>query len=165
MKQSVKRFTSMMNIKSPTGSHLPTLLDAVKRTGSSPVVIEHGAGLYSTPLLSRLECRVVCHEPNPNWREWANWIYEGQCRFVESFDELLKSVSSASVVFIDGPALERGPLLSASIAARVASIVVHNTEEGDWSAYALTAEHFSAPGYEVKHYSADTYRTTLWRRT
>ena len=161
---NVKRFVSMMDIKAPTGSHLPTLLQAVRKAGPRPVVIEHGAGLYSTPLLARLECKVICHESNPNWHEWANWIYEGRCRFTYSFEELLASVNGASVVFIDGPALERGPLLSASIAARVGSIVVHNTEEGDWPSYALTAEQFAAPGYEVKHYAADSYRTTLWRR-
>lgn len=153
-----------MGILCPSGSHLPTLARAIAGAGPGAVIIEHGAGLYSTPLLARLRCNVLCYEPHPNWHEWANWIYEGRCKLLGSFDELIASVDKASVVFIDGPALERGPLLSASIAAGVSSIVVHNTEEGDWPAYALNAEQFSAPGYEVTHHSADTYRTTLWQR-
>ena len=159
-----KRFLSMMNIQAPTGSHLPTLLKAVTGAGPGATVIEHGAGLYSTPLLSRLKCKVICHEPHPCWHEWANWIYEGKCLFVPSFDALLAEVPRAAVVFVDGPALERGALLSAAIAAGVRSIVVHNTEEGDWPAYALTAEHFAAPGYTIKHHAVDSYRTTSWQR-
>jgi hypothetical protein len=159
-----KRVPAMMGIQSPTGSHLPTLFQAVKQAGSGAVVIEHGAGLYSTPLLARLGCQVVCHEPHPGWNEWARWIYEGRCEFVETFADLVARVGDASVAFIDGAALERGQLLSAAIAARVAAIVVHNTEEGDWGAYGLKAEHFAAPGYEVTHHAEDSYRTTLWRR-
>lgn len=163
--KSNKRFISMMNIQSPSGSHLPTLERVIRKSSSAyPTVLEHGAGLYSTPLLARLKCSVLCWEPHPNWHEWARWMYEGRARFLASFAETLAIVETADVVFIDGPALERGQLLSAAIAAGVRSIVVHNTEEGDWPSYGLTAEQFSAPGYKVTHHAVDSYRTTLWQR-
>jgi hypothetical protein len=160
-----KRVPPMMGITSPSGSHLPTLERAIRDAPAAyPTVLEHGAGLYSTPLLIRLGCNVLSWEPHPGWQEWARWMYEGRCRFLASFEETLASVEQAHVVFVDGPALERGPLLSAAISAGVPSIVVHNTEEGDWPAYALTAEQFSAPGYKITHHAVDSYRTTLWRR-
>lgn len=164
MRKTKQRIPPMMGIKSPTGSHLPTLEAQICLAGPDCTVLEHGAGLYSTPLLSRYGCRVICHESHPGWHEWAAWIYEGRCEFVDSFAELVTNVRRADVVFIDGNALERGPLLGAAIAAGVRSIVVHNTEDGDWPAYALTSEHFTSPGYEVTHHAVTSYRTTLWRR-
>ena len=52
---------SMMGIASPTGSHLPVLERAARACGSG-LVIEHGAGLYSPPLLAHLGCNVLCVE-------------------------------------------------------------------------------------------------------
>ena len=154
----------MMHIKSPTGSHLPILYQVVDHAHIDGLIVEHGAGLYSTPMLARMERNILCYEPDPGWHEWAAWMYEGRVRFVDSFSALLRSVEQAAVVFIDGAAKERGLLLTAAISASVPAIVVHNTEQGDWDTYGLKAAHFTAPGYEVTHHSEDSYRTTLWRK-
>jgi len=53
----------MFGITEPTGSHVPTLETAAR--ACTGLVIEHGAGLYSTPLLARLGCRVLCVESVP----------------------------------------------------------------------------------------------------
>lgn len=164
MRKINKRVPSMMRIKSPTGSHLPTLFQVVEDAHIDGLIVEHGAGLYSTPLLARMERNVVCYEADPGWREWAAWIYEGRCRFLDRFSDLISTVEQAAVVFIDGAATERGPLLTAAIRAGVPAIIVHDTNEGDWHAYGLLGSHFTAPGYQVEHFSADTHRTTLWRR-
>jgi hypothetical protein len=150
----------MFGIEATTGSHLPILEEAAK--SATGLVVEHGAGLYSTPLLARLGCRVLCCEPHAGWREWAAWIYQNRAEMVESWEAVTHRLPEASVAFIDGPALERGPLLSACIAASVATIIVHDTEVGDRSSYGLTARHFSPPGYTV---TTDARRnTTVWRR-
>src|SRR5690349_5415464 len=75
MKKSPK---SMMGIASPTGSHLPVLEAQISALPPNSLAIEHGAGLYSTVLLARLGVRVLCSEPHPGWREWAEWVYRGK---------------------------------------------------------------------------------------
>lgn len=153
---------SMMGIASPTGSHIPVLEAAVKALPAGAIVVEHGAGLYSTPLLARLGARVLCCEPHDGWREWARWIYQGRAEMIESWKAL--SLQSAALVFIDGPAAERGPLFAACVAAKVPTIIAHDTDEGDWDAYGWRADHFSMSAYDVSHSSEWRHRTTLWRR-
>jgi hypothetical protein len=151
----------MMGITSPTGSHLPMLEAAAsKATG---LVIEHGAGLYSTPLLARLGCRVLCVEPHPGWREWAQWIYQGRAEMCDSWKAATLRLADASLVFIDGPALERGPLLQACLDRDVPTIIAHDTDEEDWKSYNFQPHHFTMSRYEVTHHD-DTHRTTQWRR-
>lgn len=153
----------MFGINEPTGSHVGVLERVA--AGTSGLVIEHGAGLYSTPLLMRLGCRVLCCEPNDGWREWARWMYREQGETVTTLREVMPRLAEAALVFIDGPANERGPLLTACLAAGVPSIVAHDTHERCFTEYGWQPEHFTAPGYVVTHdVYKRKYRTTLWQR-
>ena len=154
----------MFGITAPTGSHVPTL-ERAARLASAGLVIEHGAGLYSTPLFARLGCRVLCCESQPEWREWAAWIYQGRAELVGSFREIVPHIKGATLVFIDGAAKERGGLLSACILAGVPLIVAHDTHERCFAEYGWVEEHFTAPGYTVTHDDFKRkFRTTLWQR-
>jgi len=161
---------SMMGIECPTGSHIPTLTAAIEALTPGSLVIEHGAGLYSTPLLANLrkDIRVACYEAHPGWSEWARWVYSMSGRpvaVVASYKRLVSQLPEASVLFVDGPALERGPLVRSALHAKVPTIICHDTHQGDWAAYELKEEYFTWGGYSVRHFAEDTYRTTLWTRT
>ena len=153
----------MFGITEPTGSHLPLLEQAARN--ATGLVVEHGAGLYSTPLLARLGCKVLCCEPNAGWREWASWIYDGRGELVESLRSVIPRLADASLVFIDGPANERGELLNACLSAAVPCIVAHDTHPRCWAENGWTGQHFTPAGYTVTHDEFKRkYRTTLWQR-
>lgn len=152
---------SMMGIASPTGSHLPVLSQEVAATAG--LVVEHGAGLYSTPFLARAGARVLCCETHPGWREWADWIYGGSAEFAD-FPTTLTRLRDAAVVFIDGQAKERLPLLLACLEVGVPSIIMHDTSRHDWRHYGLKPHYFEHERYDVSHYAEDSHRTTLWKR-
>ncbi len=152
----------MMGITSPTGSHLPVLEAAAARLSPDSFVVEHGAGIYSTPLLARLGVRVLCSEPHPGWAEWARWMYQDRGVITASWKRLVPRLTEAALAFIDGPAKERGPLLAACFAAKVPTIVAHDTQPKDASHYEYHAHYFKHPGYTVTHSAEDTHRTTLW---
>lgn len=156
----------MMGIASPTGSHLPSLhAGAVLAAQRDALLIEHGAGLYSTPLLARFDIEVLCVEPHEGWREWARWIYSGSRADAEMGDSWKRAVprlSDAATVFIDGPANERGPLLRASLEANVPMVIVHDTEEREWDYYGHKRHFFEWPKYRIAHFAEDSHRTTVW---
>ena len=153
----------MMGIESPTGSHLP-VLEAAARAAGDRLVIEHGAGLYSTPLLARLGCNVLCSESVSGWAEWARWIYQGRCQFVDSFKEIIPRLAEAALVFIDGPARERGFLLQRCLDTGVPTIIAHDTQPDEWGLYGFQPHMFVHPDYAVTQHAEDTHRTTLWQR-
>jgi hypothetical protein len=158
-----KRTGSMMGIASPTASHLPVLTAAVESAPPGSIVIEHGAGLYSTPLLARSGFAVVCIEPHPGWGEWARWIYDEPACVVDAIDD--ETLSRAAVVFIDGPGDERGPLLDRCLRLRIPTIIAHDTNptRREWRAYGLESRMFEHPDYDITHSAEDTHRTTLWK--
>jgi hypothetical protein len=146
----------VMPVAPPTGSHWPVLLAEASALPVDSLVIEHGAGLYSTPLLAQLACWVLCVESHEGWREWAAWIYRGRGAVVESPPD----VKSASLVFIDGAAEERGPLLEACLSCGVPTIIAHDTDPKTRDYYGYKPHHFMVTRYEVSHPAA---RTTLWK--
>lgn len=155
---------SMMGIESPTASHLPVLEQAVRALSPDALVIEHGAGLYSTPLLARLGARVLCSEPHPGWAEWAKWIYQGGAEMADSFKQVIPRIPGSALVFIDGPARERGPILQACLDAGVPTVIAHDTQPDEWGHYGYQPHMFKHPDYAVTQNSEDTHRTTLWQR-
>ena len=155
---------SMMGIDSPTGSHLPVLEEQVGKLAPDALVIEHGAGLYSTPLLARLGCSVLCSEQHVGWAEWARWIYSGRAEVIDSFKHVIPRLPDAALVFLDGPARERGVLLQACLDGCVPVIIAHDTQPGHWSLYGLQPHMFVHPKYVVTQHSEDSHRTTLWVR-
>jgi hypothetical protein len=153
---------SMMGIASPTGSHLPVLEAEARALPPGALIIEHGAGLYSTPLLARLGVRVLCSEPHPGWAEWARWIYDGKVE-VCSIDQAISSLSEAALVFLDGPAKERGQLLPLCLDAHVPAIIAHDTNRREWRYYDFKPHMFGHERYEVTHSAEESHRTTLWK--
>lgn len=157
-----KQPSSMMGIASPTGSHIPVLERAVIGAGPDALIIEHGAGLYSTPLLARLSDRVLCSEPHPGWAEWARWIYQGKAEIVDSVKQLIPRLADAALVFVDGPAQERGLLMQRALDAGVPTIIAHDTQPDEWRHYGYQPHMFQQPRYTVTHHAEDSHRTTLW---
>lgn len=153
---------SMMGIESPTGSHLPVLEQAAG-DAANRLVIEHGAGLYSTPLLARLGCNVLCCEPHAGWAEWARWIYQGNVEMVGSFKRVIERLGDAAVVFLDGPTRERGLLLQACLERHVPTIIAHDTQQGDWGHYGYQPHMFTHVDYVISQHAEESHRTTLWR--
>lgn len=154
----------MMGIDSPTGSHLPELTAAMQALPPGSRVVEHGAGLYSTPLLAKFdEIWVMCVEPHEGWREWARWIYDDQAVMVDSWKRAVPEIATVDLVFIDGPANERGPLLQKALEAHVPTIIVHDTEEREWDFYGHKRHFFEWPKYRVTHTAEHSHRTTTWR--
>lgn len=154
---------SMMGIECPTGSHVPVLEACLATMPPDGLVLEHGAGLYSTPLLARVGVRVVCSEPNLGWLEWARWIYQGRAEIVESVKPAVARIREFSLVFVDGPAKERGFLMQAALDAEVPAIIAHDTQDGEWGHYGYQPHMFKHPRYAVTQHAEGSHRTTLWR--
>lgn len=157
-----KPFKSMMGLQSPTASHLPVLERAVRTMPDGGLIIEHGAGLYSTVFLSRTDVRILCCEPNPGWAEWARWVYDGKAEIVDSFKRALERLGDASVVFLDGPAAERGVLLQACLDRKVPFIIAHDTNKREWNEYGYQPHMFSHPDYAIEQQPNDPHVTTSW---
>jgi hypothetical protein len=151
---------TMMGIASPTASHLPVLEAEVIAAGDG-LIVEHGAGLYSTVLLARHGCRVVCLEPHQGWAEWARWVYADHVEVADSIDPA--RLAGAALVFLDGPAKERGPLLQACLDACVPTIIAHDTNKREFAYYGFAPSMFADGRYAVTHTAEDTHRTTLWK--
>jgi hypothetical protein len=151
----------MMGITSPTGSHLATLEAEVAKLPHGAIVMEHGAGLYSSPYLARCDVRVVCAEDHPGWAEWARWLYGDKGEIIEMAKRLVARMSEASLLFVDGDARQRGMLVSAAIERRVPVIIAHDTQEAHWHEYGYRESMFRASGYRVTS-DTELHRTTLW---
>src|SRR5688572_15660515 len=144
-----------MVISHATASHLPVLEQFAREAGAG-WVLEHGAGLYSSPLLARLGCSVVCIERHPGWHEWARWLYGDRAVMLD----VPGAVTNIALAFIDGPAEERGPLLSACLELGVPTIIAHDTGIKTRDYYGYKPYHFMVTRYEVTH---PVDRTTVWK--
>lgn len=154
---------SMMGIQSPTGSHLPVLEAAVRGLPAGALVIEHGAGLYSTVLLARLGANVLCCEPHVGWAEWARFVYGAGVEVAGSIDVALARLGDAALMFLDGPAKERGVLLQACLERRVPLIIAHDTHRQEFRYYGFRVPMFEDERYEITHSAEDSHRTTMWK--
>lgn len=156
------------DIEPQWGSHTSVLnsaLESLDYSGSTPLVIEHGAGMYSSPVIARHGVRVLCIEEAPGWRSWAEWLYDtaGRPLVLESRAKAaIHSLSSAALVFIDGAARERGDLLKWALAAKVPTIIAHDTEDDTGSTHGYQ-RHLFAPGEYFVTHDGDKPRTTVWR--
>lgn len=153
----------MMGIASPTGSHLPILETQIAALSPGALVVEHGAGLYSTPFLARRDVRVLCVEEHPGWAEWARWLYGDRAEMVEMAKRVVPRLHEVALAFIDGEARQRSFMINACLEYRVPVIVAHDTEEEHWHAYRYREQMFAHPNYKVTH-DNEPHRTTLWVR-
>lgn len=147
------------------GSHGDMLIAALESLPSGSLVIDHGAGIYSTPMISHFDVHVICVEDEPGWRSWASWMYSMRGREAEVIARGKSTVSrmpEASLVFIDGVTRERGDVLKWALAAEVPTIIAHDTEDDAAGMYGWPRHLFDVGGYTVTHDGVRP-RTTMWR--
>ena len=144
------------------GSHMGVLSAALDSLGDGSLVIEHGAGLYSSVLIRDSGHRAICIERDKDWAAWAAWLYGAQGEVVERAKRAMSRLVDASLVFVDGAMNERGDLLRWAIEARVPTIIAHDTEDDSRKQYGYVSGLFSAPGYQVTS-EGKRPQTTVWR--
>jgi hypothetical protein len=147
------------------GTHTSILERELAALPSGSLVVEHGAGVYSTPLIARFNVRVICIEDLQGWRDWASWIYGMAGREVRVEDwakPVVPVLPTVSLVFIDGIIRERGDLLKWALAAKVPTIIAHDTEDDYRKMYGYSSHLFREPGYEAGH-DGGRPQTTVWK--
>lgn len=157
---------STFDIQPHWGSHLPVLESALAALPPGAVVIEHGAGLYSSPVIARHDVEVICIEEAPGWRQWAAWLYAQAGRKVQMLDRAKQAapyLAASGVVFVDGATRERCDLIKWALAAKSSLVVAHDTEEDAGPIYNYHRHLFSAGEYHVSH-DSNRPRTTTWKR-
>lgn len=157
------------DIEPQWGSHSRVLARALERldyTGHPPLVIEHGAGMYSGPVIAQFAVRVVCIEEAPGWTSWAKWLYaeaDREASFLSRAKAAIDLLPEAAIVFIDGAARERGDLLKWALSSGVPCVIAHDTEDETNGTYNYQRHLFAMRGYDVTH-DGDRPRTTIWTR-
>ncbi len=154
------------DIDSHWGSHTTMLRAALETLPAGSLVIEHGAGIYSSPVIARHDVRVCVLEELPGWSDWAAWFYENAGREVETLDRAKRCIPrlvDAGLVFIDGAVRERGDLLKWALDANAPIVIAHDTEDDSRKQYGYSSHYFERKGYEVTHDTSHP-RTTTWRR-
>ena len=149
------------------GSHVDTLDAALKTVAPGSLVIEHGVGLYSSPVIARYDVRVLAIEEWPGWLSWSRWLYESSGRefsHLERAKQCIPRLAEAALVFIDGAARERGDLLKWCLEAGVPCIIAHDTEEDHRGLYNYQRHWFKQKGYTVTDDAKAFPCTTMWRR-
>lgn len=148
------------DINTGWGSHRRDLQTVLGRLAPGSLVIEHGCGMYSSPLISRYNVRVIVVEESQGWGSWVEWMYRGANREVtrlERAKQAVRFLADAALVFVDGAARERADMLKWALAAGVPTVIAHDTEDAQYG-YRLDAD-----GYDVAH-STEMPRTTTWTK-
>lgn len=146
------------------GSHVEQLRSALSELPSGALVIEHGAGMYSSVEIARHDVRVICAEEALGWQAWAAWVYAGRdAQIVERWKHTVPHLDDAALVFIDGRARDRAKLLGACLERHVPIIILHDTEQSAWHEYGWSAQLIGPPGYSAEHFGEQP-RTTVLRR-
>lgn len=155
------------DIDSFWGSHTGMLAAALDTLEPGALVIEHGSGLYSSPLIARYDVHVLVVEELPGWLEWAGWLYGTAGRKMEHLDRAKRAIphlATAGLVFIDGAARERGDLLKWALDAGSPSVIAHDTEEDSRKHYNWAPHLFAHKNYTAEHDGRVFPRTTMWKR-
>lgn len=148
------------------GSHTTILAAELASLPPGALVIEHGAGVFSTPLIAQHDVRPWCIEDLIGWRGWARWVYASHgrdLRVEERAKPCVSSLPDASLVFIDGIIQERGDLLRWALEAGVPTIIAHDTEDDYRKMYGYSERYFRFPGYTVTS-DGSRPQTTVWRK-
>lgn len=146
------------DIEPQWGSHAPTIEAALDTLAPGSLVIEHGAGMYSSPLIARRDLRVLCIEEAPGWRSWAAWLYGDRATLLSRAKECVPHLSSSALVFIDGAARERADLLKWALDAGVPAVIAHDTHDPQYG-YRIGAR----ADYVATHDSGRP-QTSFWRK-
>ena len=135
-----------MNVSIRYSTHLPVLLECMKRTeGTKGDVLELGPGVFSTPILHWL-CReqgrrLVTIEQDPLWMSFCNKYYRrGNHRFqlVDNYDQA-KIEQPWDVVLVDHSPAPRRAIEIKRLANLAKYIVVHDAEDRHEPAYQYSA--------------------------
>lgn len=146
------------------GSHIDALRAELGKLSHGALVIEHGAGMYSSVEIARHDVRVICAEEALGWQAWTAWVYTGRdATIVERWKHTVPGLADAALVFIDGRARDRSKLLGACIERFVPVIILHDTEQSAWHEYGWSSHLLNPSGYDVEHHG-DQPRTTVLRR-
>lgn len=154
------------DIETIYGSHSQVLRGALAELPPGSLVIEHGPGIYSSPVIALHDVRVVAVEKLAGWESWTSWYYAlhgRSVRLVENAKRTLDILADASIVFVDGENRDRGRMLGWALERGVPTIIAHDTEEDTLDWYLYTRAHLTHPGYTVTH-DGERPRTTVWRR-
>lgn len=146
------------------GSHVGALRAELSKLDAGALVVEHGAGMYSSVEIARHDVRVICAEEAPGWQSWAAWVYaDRDAQIVDRWKHTVPILDGAALVFIDGRARDRSKLLGACLERRVPVIILHDTEQSAWHEYGWSAQLIGPPGYDAEHHG-ELPRTTVLRR-
>lgn len=147
------------DIEPAWGSHAAMLESALDTLPAGSLVIEHGAGMYSSPLISRRDLRVICIEEATGWRSWAKWLYGGKVTLLARAKESIPHLASAALVFIDGAARERADLLKWTLQAGAPLVIAHDTHDPQYD-YQIG----NRGDYVINH-DRGTPATTRWQKS
>lgn len=146
------------------GTHTLHLEAELANLAPGSLVIEHGAGMYSSTLISTFDLKVVCIEEAPGWASWAQWLYGAAGRDVTVIGRAKESRSyfaDAQLLFVDGAARERGDLVRWALDAGVPVVIAHDTEDDERKKYGYRLD--ARADYSIEHSNARP-ATTIWRK-
>jgi hypothetical protein len=155
------------DIDSFWGSHADTLEAALRTVQPGSLVIEHGAGLYSSSVIARFDVRVLVIEEAPGWAEWSRWLYTLHGRdvsYLERAKSCIPRLAGAGLVFIDGAARERSDMLKWALDAGAPLVIAHDTERASRGVYAYPSHLFERRGYTITDDGRQFPCTTMWRK-
>jgi len=146
------------------GSHAGYLETELAKLEPSALVIEHGAGMYSSTLVSTFDVKVICIEEVKGWASSARWLYRNAGRDVTVVDrakQVIPRLADAALVFVDGATRERGDLVRWALDAGVPVVIAHDTEDDERKKYGYRFD--ERPDYTIEH-SPERPATTIWRK-
>jgi hypothetical protein len=146
------------DIEPQWGSHAAMLESALSALAPGSLVVEHGAGVYSSPLIARYDLQVACIEEADGWRSWSQWMYGSRAKVLSRAKEAIPYLACASLVFIDGATRERADLLKWALNARTPQVIAHDTQDHQYG-YCLNER----AGYLIDQ-DVGPPTTTRWTR-
>jgi len=150
-------------------SHTPVLKFVIESIRPS-IVIEHGMGVSSTPLMHSFSCvkKIVSLEDEKKWRHCKicenkpNPLVEHHIiSYSELTDEMLTE-DDTTVVFLDGKDTQRLVLLERSMKAGVKAIVEHDVETFSPDRVEMIVKLGNEHSYELHQYVRENPESGLY---
>lgn len=157
------------NKKIRLGTHID-VLDMCLSSSKISEVLEHGMGVVSTQHFHKTQLPFVSLENIPKWRNCVGCDVPKQktLHTIMSYDNVEKafeSVTPDSLVFVDGPGVERLDIVSRALSLSVEYVVEHDAETmspNELNERKLLCDRF---GYVMYQYIAKNPETMLYART
>lgn len=133
------------------GTHLDVIQECVK-IGNIDFVIEHGMGVASTRYFHTLNCKMISYENVPKWKicneckiQKYKELHSVIDYDVKTYKEPFKNMTSNTLVFVDGPGIERESILTYALELGALFVVEHDAET-------LTKEQLDIRKHLIKKY-------------